>query len=532
MTTTSPEDLENPGRALHVAPSTLRQAFRLALAAAVVYTIFSYGGIRSPDGEVVFRTAEALATNGTFAVSHRIDGLETFGLPTGVDGRYYSLFGPGQSIACVPLVRLGLLLNKTNWYRKLPTLIPISHYIGGGIITFTSNEVPSDPAPDALRFIVSSFNVVVGALCVLFFFLLVKLLTESEFAAICTASMFAFGTLMLPYSGTFFSEPLATLFLLLSTLFLVWNDLDQGITNKQKLFALFSAALFLGMAITVHISAVLFVPPFLVYGTYPFVRSRWSFKPLALSTLTFSLGIAVFLVLLGYYDYVRFGNVFETGRTELATVTYATFVPPWRGLYGLILGGGKGLVWYCPAAVISLFFWRPFHRRFTALSYTILASVVLRFLFVASRSDWHGGFSLGPRLLVLLVPLMILPFGETFASWSKKRDIQSLWLLFGVASACVFEQIYFSLGEVFSFLHIVNWTFIEHGINVFQNDALYLDWDKSPLLFLLDGKRGPFLLRSLPMSNGALCFLCIVAVGAIMSFGYARFLTQTTGRWR
>jgi hypothetical protein len=335
----------------------------------------------------------------------------------------------------------------------------------------------------------------------------------------------------MPYAGTFFSEPLATLFVILSVFFLVWNDLDKRTSIRQQYFSVLSAGIFLGMAVTVHISAILFAPLFVLYGVYPFVRTRWFSKEGVLSAIVFCVGIGIFLALLGYYDYFRFGNAFETGRTELSGVTYATFVAPWRGLYGLVLGSGKGIVWYCPGAVISLFFWRPFHKRFPALSYTILGSIVLRLLFIASRSDWHGGFSLGPRLLVMLIPLMMLPFGYAFAQWSNKRDIRMLWLSFALVAGCVFQQIYFSLGEIFSFFHMINWTFMEHGINVFQNDALYLDWDKSPLLFLLDAKRGPFLLRFIPMSNGTALLLCIVLAGTALGVGSIRLLTKTIGRW-
>jgi hypothetical protein len=512
--------------------STIRQLAGIGMMTAMVYVIFSYGGIRSPDSEVVFRTAEAFATKGTFAVTARLPRLESFGLPTGKDGRYYSLFGPGQPLASVPFVELGLLINKTEWYKSVPDFIPISHYVGDGLFSFVRKEIPPDLEPHALRFLVCFFNIFVGSLCVCFFFLLVKLLTQSDFAARCSAILFAFGSLMMPYSGTFFSEPLATLFVILSFYCLVWNELTNGIPTKQKYFSLLASGLFLGMAITVHLSAILFAPFFFVYGLYPFLKTRWSAREFTVSGVIFSAGVGFFLVLLGYYNYVRFGDVLETGRTVLSKVEYATYVAPWRGLFGLIFGSGKGIIWYCPAAVMSLFFWRSFHKRFPAISYTTLGSVLLRFFFIASRSDWHGGFSLGPRYMVMAIPLMMLPFGNAIADWSRNKDMRSLWLFFLVVFGCVIQQIFFSLGEVFSFFHMINWTFIDHGINVLQYDALYLDWDKSPLFNLLDAKRGPYLMKFLPMSNSALFWVCAGITALLLFLEYVRMLDKYLGRWR
>ncbi len=524
--------------------STVRQLASLGITTAIVYLFFSYGGIRSPDSEVMFRTAEALATNGSFGLTSQPTELknfgptpdptamQNFGLPAGKDGRFYSIFGPGQSLACVPIVELALLINKSGWYKSIPDFVPISHFVGIGVIEFVNGTTPADLKPHALRFLVCFSNVIVGSLCVCFFFLLVKLLTKSDFAARWAAILFAFGSLMMPYSGTFFSEPLATLFVILSLYCLVWNDLTDGISVNQKYFSLLSAGLFLGMATTVHISAILYSPFFFAYGLYPFLRKRWSVKEFMVVGAMFSAGLGLFVGLLGYYNYVRFGNVLETGRTAAHQLAYAVYVAPWRGLFGLVFGSGKGIVWYCPSAVISLFLWRPFHKRFPVLSYTILGSVLSRIVFVASRSDWHGGFSLGPRYLVLAVPLLMLPLGEVIADWTRKETMRTLWLFFLVTLACIFEQIYFSLGEIFSFLHMVKWELLSHGINVLANDALYLDWAYSPLLYLLDAKRGPFLMKYIHLNNGTLFWLCAVLAGMILFLEYVRMFGKYLGRRR
>jgi hypothetical protein len=284
------------------------------------------------------------------------------------------------------------------------------------------------------------------------------------------------------------------------------------------------------MATTVHISAILYAPFFFAYGLYPYLRKRWSAKEFMIVGAIFSAGIGLFVALLGYYNYVRFGNIFETGRTAVHQLAYALYVAPWRGLYGLVFGSGKGILWYCPSAVIGLFLWRPFHRRFPVLSYTILSSVLFRLVFVASRSDWHGGFSLGPRYLLMAIPLLMLPLGEAIAERTREECKPTPWWLFLLTLACISEQIYFSLGEIFSFLHIMKWEMLSHGINVLADDALYLDWVYSPLLNLLDAKRGPFMFKFVHMSNGTLFWLCSGAAGVILFLEYARTFGKYLGR--
>jgi hypothetical protein len=501
------------------------------LVTTLVYALFSYGGIRSPDSEIVFRTSEALATDGTFALTKELPRLQGFGLPKGEDGRFYSLFGPGESLAAVPLVKLALLIDRTRWYSSDPKRIPISHYVDNGITSFVNGETPEDIRPHALRSIVSVFNIIVGAFCVCCFFLLVRLLTRSDFSSWLTTILFAFGSLAMPYADTFFSEPLATTLVILSLCCLVWNDVSDHQDRHTRIRMLVASGIFLGMATTVHITAILYAPFFYAYAVYPFLRTERTIKEFVTSSFLFSSGVFFFLCLLGYYNFVRFGDILETGRTAAKGIYYATYVAPWQGLYGLLLSSGKGLVWFCPAVVAGIALWRPFHKRHTFLSWTILAAVVFRICYIASRSDWHGGFSLGPRYLVMAVPLLLLPIGTTIVQWATRRSLRSLWLFSMVTLACVAEQLYFSVGEVFSFLHTVKWTYLAHGINVFDNDSIYLDWDKSPLLYLLDARRGSYLLRSIPVDNYTLLWWCILATSIILFLVYARLFKTHIGRW-
>jgi hypothetical protein len=82
------------------------------------------------------------------------------------------------------------------------------------------------------------------------------------------------------------------------------------------------------------------------------------------------------------------------------------------------------------------------------------------------------------------------------------------------------------MGDIFGFLHLVKLRALEVGINVFADDAIWLDWRWAPLLHLHHGPRGPWLLQGIPLSNLALTGLITATLAAALSL--ALILTRTT----
>src|SRR5690242_13997692 len=78
-------------------------ALALFLASFAVYLLTCYGGVRSPDAEVMFLGAQAIAEHGSLALERDTD-WHGFGVARGRDGRQYSVFGPLTSIVAAPIV--------------------------------------------------------------------------------------------------------------------------------------------------------------------------------------------------------------------------------------------------------------------------------------------------------------------------------------------------------------------------------------------------------------------------------------------
>ena len=225
---TSPRDRSNrvaPGWGLVAA---------VFIVCTAVYLLFSYAGIRSPDSEVVYRTAHSLAFDGTFAVEEGLEGWSDFALVQGLDGRLYSLFQPLEPVLLAPWVRLAETLSRTEWMQRLIPSPAGSHYVKLDIGVILG-LAPKEPGPHLARALVMPFGAVVSAGAAVFFFLVMHLLTGSRRASVFSAVIYAFCTLNFSYAGTLFKEPLVNLFLMASLFFLLrgggrssvpWRDLS------------------------------------------------------------------------------------------------------------------------------------------------------------------------------------------------------------------------------------------------------------------------------------------------------------------
>ncbi len=474
----------------------------LLLITLVLYTLMAYGGVRAPDSEIVIRAGESLERGQGLVVGSALESWYGFGVAKGKDGRIYSIFGPLESIASVPFIRLAKYINKTGWYKNFR--LPMSHYASNGLGVRLFNYKPKLLEPHATRFIVSFLNIFISTASVLVFAALIRKIVISDLTVVFTSLLYGFGSLVWPYSGTLFSEPLATLLVLFSLYLLILEDPVFGCYKPSFCRVLF-AGISLGLATSAHITAVLFLPFFAFYcghSHFSLTKKHTSFFTYA---AVFISGFSVLALLLGYYNFARFGSFVETGRTvsalDAVRFGYGRFVAPWHALYALLFSAGKGAFVYCPVFILGILSWYYFYKKHSSLSITILAAVLFRVFFIASRSDWHGGSSLGPRYLVMLIPCVLIPVACAFDKYLKDKNIPVLVLFFVSGFACVVQQVYLCIGELFTYNILLAQSYFSKGIDIFENDRIYMDWNIAPIVRFLNLKRGPFLLQDVPLGN-------------------------------
>ena len=195
-------------------------------------------------------------------------------------------------------------------------------------------------------------------------------------------------------------------------------------------------------------------------------------------------GLFPFAALDLWYSWLRFGNPLASGHHE--TVFGYTI---WKGVLGLAVSPGKGLLWYCPAIFLLVLAAPRFARRYGALSLGFATIAVAFFLLYGYVTYWHGDPAWGPRYVYPVVPFLILPLGEVLRWRGTRRRV--VWLVtaavvlisFGVQVSAVSVSPWRSWYRVIAYEenHGFKWQWIAARYRYFWNVH------ESPLVFQIHG---------------------------------------------
>ena len=327
------------------------------------------GTINVLDGQSMVQVTRSIVERGDVTVSAPV-----YGVP-GLHGHLYSKYGPGQSLAAVPLYLLG---------RALQPLVP----------AYYRPELPVLAA--------SLLPALATALAAALLLLAAVELGASVGGALALALVYAAATPAAVYATQWFSEPLVAC-ALLAAVYMVLRDRAAPALWRPLL-----AGAALALAVATRLDALLFAPPLLLYALVPPERRAARLAALALP-------LAVALAGLGLYNAARFGSPTQTGYSG-GNVYDVRDTHPWHGLaslaeglYGLLLSPGKGVVEYAPAVLLAPFGAAVLWARRRAEAALLLALVLIDLIAHANvLIRWVGGWSWGPRFLLPVLPLLLL----------------------------------------------------------------------------------------------------------------------------
>ncbi len=238
------------------------------------------------------------------------------------------------------------------------------------------------------------------------------------------ALTYGLATIAWPYSKYFYTEPVSSLFITLAVLFAV-----RAARSTSFRTWVFTGAWIVLATATRPDNGVL-LPVVALWAVF-----RQSQVPLLVrlrAWLGLATGFVPVLLLVGWYNYVRFGNPLDTGNGfTLPGVLARTFIRnPLPGLYGLTVSPGKGLLLYSPVLILALEgvrgLWRRRPRETALLGATVAAVILLH----APLTFWAGDTAWGPRYTVSETALMLLPLGIVF---ERARDRRWLRAVCGLA---------------------------------------------------------------------------------------------------
>jgi len=331
-----------------------------------LYLSTAFGRMDSWDSELYFRLTESIVEDHRLTIAEdEFRGVTSLGQ-----------LRVGQSLFAIPLYLLAKLLGGDT------------------------------------RFFVSLLNPIVTAFTAVMLYVFGQAFGYPPLVAAFVTVGFGLGSLAWPYTKTFFAEPLAACGLLLTTLAIYYYR-----RHLERRWLLVAGCAY-GVMILTRWDTMMAGPLLAIYLLWP--DRSWTARVylrlgyLLIALVPFLLAIVLYnrgqsgSYIVPYYQLIPFTPDFLLGP-------FATAV------YGLTLSSGKGIMWYMPVAFLSLLAWPAFWRRKRLESLIFGALVLERVVAVSATTSaaWHGDVSWGPRYLVPIVPLLVLPSGFFLTSASS-----------------------------------------------------------------------------------------------------------------
>lgn len=337
-----------------------------------------------------------------------------------VGDHYYSDKAPGAAFLGIPVYAgLSLLLDS-------PAMTPLTERLqNSSAFQSTLREEGSGVNTDKIRFalaqVVLSFVVsaLPSALLAALIYLALADLGVRRRTRIVTVLAYGLFTPAFAYANAFYGHQLSAALLFAAFWFI------SRITKQSGAAKLLFIGLLLGYSVVTEYPTAVVVGILYIYAAYRLYRLH---RLLQLGWIT-AAGAVVAMGWMAYNNHV-FGGPLELGYSysELWVDQHESgfmslSLPHWDAVWGITFSGFRGIFVMSPwllLAVPGFAYWLG-RREQRAEWIVSLACVASIFLFNASSSMWWGGFSVGPRYLLPMLPWLVLAASFAVDAWLSRR---------------------------------------------------------------------------------------------------------------
>ncbi len=300
-----------------------------------------------------------------------------------------------------------LLLNETVYLRGLQTTdVEPAQPILAVPLYWLAYQIPWIGNVHAIYL----FNPAITALTAMLVFAFALELGYRERTALAAALLFGLTTIAVPYTKTFFREPLTTLNLLAAAFCLDrWRHAFQA--HEHRHWKWLAIGIFTVVLALLSKEATLIALPVLLLMAYPggaILASRRR----EIFIIAAVLAILITGLALGVVFYREQWEA-VTGRYEvLARLSdFAEGLPKaWYPTLGYLFSPAKGVFWYSPVLMMSLA--APLvagRSRWREAWLPLILALAFALVYGAIRQElWHGGAGWGARYMLPLTPFLML----------------------------------------------------------------------------------------------------------------------------
>lgn len=424
-----------------------------------LYLVTASGMARVTDEQELYFQVESFVDHGDIDVPQARKYGVFFGRKAR-NGRYYAPYGPGTAMFALP-----------------------HHILGRGLCAALNQPIDRPPG-FFLCVAVTSFSTSTAcALTVLCMVLLIEHLTGRLDRALLWGFIIGLGSYLWAYSGCFYGEAFTTLGMSAAVMF--W------VVHAQSRLR-FLGFLCYGLAISCKAPLVIYAPALALLLGFDGERRGTNLAALAL-TLALAGGLHV------AWNVYRFGQVMEFGYNWQETISgrpRAFANPFFRGLFGLTLSPGKGLLVFAPALLLSLLRARAAHAAQPVLVTALGGLALIGLVFYSKFVFWAGGYCLGPRHILPIVPLLHVPAALVEDSASLRSSAAWRWLkrvglVLAIVSQLYYLQVSFLEDQAISRLSR------ESGYYSWQDEAVGVPKNQYKLSYCPQLSYGPRLVDNL-----------------------------------
>jgi hypothetical protein len=352
----------------------------LFLSVCLAYLLTAGSNFASGDSFAELRVTQSLVEHGSVNVPIVNPNQVCAGWGCrGISGRYFASHGIGFSVLLVPFylsAKAAVQVLSPPRCGTWDACVPIH--------------------------LISWSNCALSALTVVLLCALCLDLGYSLRRSVAAALIYGFATLAWPYARFAFDVSPTTLLLLAA----FREGVRAGSVKDGAALRLWALAGVLGgLAILVRLPTMPALAPLALWTLLSPAASGYRARVRRLIAFLLPLGCS--LVFSAWYNLYRFGSIVNDGHAANAA-DRLTF-QPWVGIVGMTISPGKGMLWYCPAIIFALIGVPRFIARHGIAGKLALSMATLSLLPYLFVPDWYGGDAWGPRFVIPVLPLILLP---------------------------------------------------------------------------------------------------------------------------
>jgi hypothetical protein len=416
----------------------------LFAASFFLYGLASPGNLPG-DTELRWSVSRHFLRSGSFSLEDRV---ETRNYAIGKDGNRYAVSGLGQSLCLLTFAGIGLVFEKVTPIN--PGTLDLAAQFLASVILF--------PA--------------IGAAGIWLFYRLVLSLGYSQKISLLVAAVLGFATMSFHYSVNTQEQTQEGLLLVLATLLMVKYYQQRRFVYAWLFCIVLGTCLLFRPA-----SVVTVLPLYLIAAMAEILNSdkRNILKIIWKWLIAGILGTGGFIVICGWYNYIRFGSILESGY-GLSTATslggHNLFESsPLPTLAAMLFSPGKSIFLYNPALLLFPLCVYSFYRRHKVVTLAASSAILSSFIFHSFFTAWAGDYAWSIRYQVPVLPFLVLPLVVLFSK--PMKTAAKVFIAFLISISCVIQ--------ITSVVYNFNLEFVQNPNHHIITDNWVWDWSQSHL---------------------------------------------------